>query len=597
MKKLHLVGFTKDKDGLILSPRKGAKSGGYVVALDDQLVSSIEQARRQDQGEAIAPPGDGAPDSPSPAVDTRRARPRSALSPREIQARLRAGSTIAAVAAQAGVEEEWVLRFADPILAEQAQVVESAQRLTFAKSRLGPSAEPLGQAVQWNLTDRGVRFSDDVFSDCWSAFNLHGARWAVRFTYTSRQRRQMAEWEVDLRERSLTARNRLASDLGHVEPGRRRPRLEPQDQGQLEAIASGPPAGDARHRPGARATAARPGRAAASTKVPGNASSAGAPAAGSDRTTAAGAKALASRASSTRSAAPAAKAPAKAPGRRSASTPPVAKRTTAKRTAAKTSSAARPAARTTAKKAGRESAPRKSRPPKKPAADKPGGEGPSTAAAPPGEAFPDRPSHLARPPSPMNMANRASSLPGRRFGTAYQPAPPRAGAGRIATSSRPSPPPSTSTARVVDTGETQPSTDSPPAPEGPPARPSRSGAVRRPDRLPADTASPAGSSRAAGREGGRGPARPDTGAARASPDVVPRPVAPPLRTTPSATASDGGNDDQRPAVVILSTPPSSAPPRVTARRAGAGSAGRGDPTVAQGETPPAPSAGRRPGRA
>jgi len=34
MQKLHLVGFTPDHDGLILSARKGAKSGKFVVSVD-----------------------------------------------------------------------------------------------------------------------------------------------------------------------------------------------------------------------------------------------------------------------------------------------------------------------------------------------------------------------------------------------------------------------------------------------------------------------------------------------------------------------------------------------------------------------------------
>src|SRR5438067_1012604 len=70
-------------------------------------------------------------------------RPESALTPREIQARLRTGRTIDEVAREAGVTADWVERFARPILAEQAQIVEVARAMTFSKPRLGPSAEPL----------------------------------------------------------------------------------------------------------------------------------------------------------------------------------------------------------------------------------------------------------------------------------------------------------------------------------------------------------------------------------------------------------------------------------------------------------------------
>jgi hypothetical protein len=213
VQQLHLVGFTTDQEGLIFSARKGSKSGGYVVVLDKKLLNKIDDAKRRRQADD---------------EETGRRRPdraESVLSPREIQARLRSGRTIVQVAREAGVDEEWVARFAAPIQAEQAQVITRARSLVFAKARLGDSAQPLGEAVVWNTAEKGVRLPDDVFDDCWSAFHLREHEWVVRFAYFNRKKVQHAEWEVDLREGVLTARNRLGSDLGYVEPGRRRKRL------------------------------------------------------------------------------------------------------------------------------------------------------------------------------------------------------------------------------------------------------------------------------------------------------------------------------------------------------------------------------------
>ena len=226
VQQLHLVGFTTDLEGLIFSARKGAKSGGYLVMLDDRLLATIEDALRLRNGEDD--PGLDAGDGTSSRP--RRPRPQSTLSPREIQARLRMGSSIAEVAEEAGVDEEWVGRFAAPILAEQAQVVTRARGLSFVKPRLGESALPLGDAVRWNLADREIRFLDDDFESAWSAYNLQGASWVVRIQYTSRGKRQTAEWEVDLREGELFARNRIASELAYLDATRRRrrpPVLEP----------------------------------------------------------------------------------------------------------------------------------------------------------------------------------------------------------------------------------------------------------------------------------------------------------------------------------------------------------------------------------
>lgn len=219
MQQLHLVGFTTDLEGLIFSARKGSKSGSFVISLDDGLLSTIEDAQRLRSGEPET--ADDGDESRSRALG-RRPRPESTLSPREIQSRLRSGSTIAEVARAAGVDEEWVGRFAVPILAEQQQVIDRARHVTFSKARLGDSAYALGASVLWNLADRGLRMTERAYEASWRAWNHHGAVWIVQFMYVSRQRSQAAEWEVDLREGTLHSRNRLAADLGYVEPGRRR---------------------------------------------------------------------------------------------------------------------------------------------------------------------------------------------------------------------------------------------------------------------------------------------------------------------------------------------------------------------------------------
>jgi hypothetical protein len=216
LRKLHLVGLTTDRDGLIFTARKGSKSGGFIVPLDDKLLKAIVQAGEPPNGEqrgAAATVGD------VEAVP-KRLRSESALTPREMQARLRSGRSIEEVAAEAGVDTEWVARFAVPILAEQAQVVELARALVYAKPRLGDSTEPLGASVMQNLSDRGVFLPDDLAHAGWSAFQLHDAIWMVRFRYRARGKDQEAQWEIDVSAGRLRARNRHASDLGYIGPDR-----------------------------------------------------------------------------------------------------------------------------------------------------------------------------------------------------------------------------------------------------------------------------------------------------------------------------------------------------------------------------------------
>jgi hypothetical protein len=226
VQQLHFVGFTTDHDGLIFSARKGSKSGGYVINLDGVLLAQIEQGVRwRDGGNGSEPSFQVAellPPSPPP-LPKRQPRPESHLTPRAIQARLRAGHSLADVATEAGVGEDWVARFAAPILHERASVIDQAGRLTAEKARVGPSYQPLATAVRWNLVERGIALSDDDYDDAWSAFQRTDGMWVARVSFVSRQRNHHADWLVDVNGGRLTALNRQAAELGYADASRRPP--------------------------------------------------------------------------------------------------------------------------------------------------------------------------------------------------------------------------------------------------------------------------------------------------------------------------------------------------------------------------------------
>ena len=211
MQKLHPVGFTTELDGLILSTRKGAKTGRYVVPLDGKLLRQLADADRRRDGDQAEDHRAGSP---------RLVRPESSLTPREMQDRIRGGWSIDEVAAEAGVDRDWVRRFASPVLAEVGRIVELAQRCVYDKPRFGPSSQPLGPSVRRNIIERGVLAVDDELDDAWSAYQLDDESWVVRFAYTSRGRPQEAEWLFHAGDEELTSRNRLASQLGWVRRGR-----------------------------------------------------------------------------------------------------------------------------------------------------------------------------------------------------------------------------------------------------------------------------------------------------------------------------------------------------------------------------------------
>ena len=114
-----------------------------------------------------------------------------------MQARLRAGRTVAQVAAEAGVQLEWVERFAAPVLAEQAAAIARAGQ-TVLHTKRGASDRPLAASIVRNLADRGVRLSEDEMQSAWSAQYILDNEWLLRFRYRSRGRDLEPEWLLDM---------------------------------------------------------------------------------------------------------------------------------------------------------------------------------------------------------------------------------------------------------------------------------------------------------------------------------------------------------------------------------------------------------------
>jgi hypothetical protein len=226
MPKLHLVGITPDHRGLVLSEHARAKRGDMVLEIDDRLLEAIDKAQRlrtYDEGQRLE----------SNALPTKREVVNGEsdvvgrLTPREIQQRLRAGETVTALARSSGTDEAWIRRFAAPVLAEKSIVIERARSTTFTKRGVGPSAAALGPAVAANVMDRGVPLTLPDLEAGWGAYQHPEGGWHVTFTFPLRGRRQTAEWEIDPATGDLAARNRLASELGWRESGKKLPQPKP----------------------------------------------------------------------------------------------------------------------------------------------------------------------------------------------------------------------------------------------------------------------------------------------------------------------------------------------------------------------------------
>jgi Protein of unknown function (DUF3071) len=226
MPKLFLVGITPDHRGLVLSDHARAKRGDMVLEIDDRLLEAIDKANRlRTRDEGVRLESNALPSRRHGSDEDNGAVTR--LSPREIQQRLRAGESVAALAKSSGTDEAWIRRFAAPVLAEQAKVVERARSVTYHKRGVGLSAASLAQAVAANVIDKGVPLTLPDLEAGWSAYQHPEGGWRVTFTFPLRGRRQTAEWEIDPAAGDLTARNKLATELGWRESAKKLPQPKP----------------------------------------------------------------------------------------------------------------------------------------------------------------------------------------------------------------------------------------------------------------------------------------------------------------------------------------------------------------------------------
>jgi hypothetical protein len=165
---MHLLGLSEDGAFVLLT---GPESGTVRLPVDDRLRAAVL--------------GDSA------RLQRIEAKTESALSPREIQARLRAGASADAVAAAAGVPVDRIRRFAGPVLAERQHVVEAAR--VAPPGPAGGGVPPLGEFTDGYLERLGVE-PDSV---AWDAWRLEDGSWAVELAYKLGGRDWAARWRYD----------------------------------------------------------------------------------------------------------------------------------------------------------------------------------------------------------------------------------------------------------------------------------------------------------------------------------------------------------------------------------------------------------------
>ena len=144
MTDLRLVAVTPERSHLVL---EDSESNQFRVSIDARMATAL---RTHPLFKSSGPPSTGTKSAQLEIALE------SQLSPREIQARIRAGGGIDEVAAAAGISAERVERYATPVLAEREHVTEQA-RLAPARRASGGNAPRLGELVDARLAEQRWR--------------------------------------------------------------------------------------------------------------------------------------------------------------------------------------------------------------------------------------------------------------------------------------------------------------------------------------------------------------------------------------------------------------------------------------------------------
>lgn len=158
MRELKMVGL--DPDGKHIICEADDPAGTFKLAVDEKLKAAV-------RGEAAHP------EQPHLDIEVT-----NMLSPKEIQAKIRAGASVDQVAAASGSDIARVRRFAHPVLLERARAAELA---TAAHPMLadGPAVLTLLETVGTSLVTRGL--DPDKLS--WDAWRNEDSRWTVQLAW------------------------------------------------------------------------------------------------------------------------------------------------------------------------------------------------------------------------------------------------------------------------------------------------------------------------------------------------------------------------------------------------------------------------------
>jgi hypothetical protein len=181
---LRFVALSEDGQALILTDEVGRMLS---LAIDEVVTAAVSREHKATQGQF--------------PIEVE-----ASLTPRDIQARIRAGDSPEEVARVANVPMEKVLRFAGPVLQERAAIAQLARRTRLRTAENGAS---LGDIADQRLGTHNV----DPQAVSWDAFRKDDGAWRVTAAWPSGHATAHAIWDLDKAKSVVTPVDEMAQFL------------------------------------------------------------------------------------------------------------------------------------------------------------------------------------------------------------------------------------------------------------------------------------------------------------------------------------------------------------------------------------------------
>lgn len=189
MRPVRFVALAEDGRSLVLKDESGRMLS---LAIDERVAAAIKTDRAGVAGQL--------------AMEME-----SALTPRDIQARIRSGQSAEDVAKAANTPLEKILRFAGPVLQERAMIADHARRTRLRTSESGSS---LSAVVDVRLAGHGV----DPDAVEWDAYRRETGTWRVVASWPSGKATAYAAWDMDAARSVISPTDQMASYLSVEKP-------------------------------------------------------------------------------------------------------------------------------------------------------------------------------------------------------------------------------------------------------------------------------------------------------------------------------------------------------------------------------------------